>query len=157
MPASAVSSWSLSLLFSGYKSCLFPSIKEHLNLYSYLSWNVWEERKMQWELAKRSCNLIGEGLQGLHRNFLHWEPLLPAPQAPRAAPVHRICASWAGLQQQAFNPCKALPVNHFLCAVVIRIHWGHFAPWKAAAAWRRWQSTNLCYFSPKSREFVRVC
>lgn len=109
MPASVVSSWSLSLLFSGYKSCLFPSIKEHLNLYSYLSWNVWEERKTQWELAKWSCNLIGEGLQGLHRNFLHWEPLLPdrPPHlAPRAAPVCRKCTPELDSNSKPSSPAR---------------------------------------------------
>lgn len=91
MPASAVNGWSPSLLFSGYKSCLFHSIKEHLNLYSSLSLNVWGERKTQGEWANWRWNLIckGCGLQGLHRNFLHWESLLPVPSAPTAAPMHR--------------------------------------------------------------------
>lgn len=73
-----VNSWSLSLLFSGYKSCLFHSIKEHLNLHSYLSLNVWGERKMQGELAKRGWNLISLGCRAcIETSFFGNPPCLP--------------------------------------------------------------------------------
>lgn len=87
MPASVVNGWSLSLLFSGYKRCLFHSIKEHLNLYSYLSWNVWGERKTQFELAKWSWNLICMGCSVCTETSFTGDP----SSLPRAAPAHRKC------------------------------------------------------------------
>lgn len=56
------------------------------------------------------------GLQCLHRNFLHWESLLPAPSTPTAAPVHRKCIQLSTIPTLAVNFSKALGVNHSFCA-----------------------------------------